>query len=69
MKPNCRLLPKLTFSLFTSLALTTLPTRATELINFPFNEGTGPTVTDTASALIGTFGTQQDPFADTVVAA
>jgi hypothetical protein len=67
MKPNCRLLPKITFTLLTSLALTTLPTRATELINFPFNEGTGPTVTDTASALIGTLGTQQDPFADTVV--
>lgn len=67
MKPNCRLLPKLTFTLLSSLALAALPTRAAELINFPFNEGTGSTVTDTASALVGTLGTQQDPFADTVV--
>lgn len=66
MKLNCRLLtkPKLTF--FVALALATLPMRAAELINFPFNEGTGPTVTDTASALVGTLGTQQNPSVDYV---
>ncbi|MBE0542353.1 MAG: hypothetical protein IH623_13280 [Verrucomicrobia bacterium] len=40
---------------------------AQPLIHFPFNEGTGPTVTDTASGLVGTMGTQQDPVADAVV--
>lgn len=39
---------------------------AQPLINFPFNEGSGPTVTDTASGLVGTLGTQQDPLVDYV---
>lgn len=67
MKLNCRLRAKLKFSLLATLALATLQMRGTELINFPFNEGAGPTVTDTASALVGALGTQQDPLMDTVV--
>jgi len=66
MKPTCRLNTKLKFTLLAMLALAVPQVRGTELINFPFNEGTGPTVTDTASSLIGTLGTQQDPFLDTV---
>lgn len=41
-------------------------THSDQLLNFPFNEGTGSTTRDTASGLIGIFGTQLDPTVDTV---
>lgn len=40
---------------------------AQPIIHFPFNEGSGPTVTDIASGLVGVMGTQQDPVVDAVV--
>lgn len=58
MKPNCRLLTQFTSTLLAALALVSLPTRAAQLINFPLNEGTGNTITDTASGLTGYFGAQ-----------
>jgi hypothetical protein len=36
------------------------------LISFPFNEGSGSNVTDTASGLVAAFGTQQNPAVDYV---
>src|SRR5688572_3048593 len=39
---------------------------AAPLISFPFNEGSGGTVTDTTSGLIGTLGVQQNPTVDYV---
>ena len=36
------------------------------LVDFPFNEGSGSTTTDTASGLTGTFGLSQDPVSDYV---
>ena len=42
------------------------PSEAALLINFPFNEGSGSNVTDTASSLIGTLGVQQNPAVDYV---
>src|SRR5687767_6752182 len=39
---------------------------ATQLINFGFNEGTGTSITDSASGLTGVFGAQQDPATDYV---
>ncbi|MCW5552687.1 MAG: hypothetical protein KIS67_11090 [Verrucomicrobiae bacterium] len=40
---------------------------AQPIVHFPFNEGNGPTLTDTASGLVATMGTQQDPVADAVI--
>lgn len=36
------------------------------LLNFPFNEGTGTTTTDTVNNLVGVLGVAQDPAIDTV---
>src|SRR5688500_15790208 len=41
-------------------------TTAAPLINFPFNEGSGSTTTDTVSGLVGVLGVAQDPVVDTV---
>ncbi len=44
----------------------TMQTPAAQLVNFPFNEGTGSNTIDTASALVGWFGPYQNPAADFV---
>jgi hypothetical protein len=41
-------------------------THADPLLNFPFNEGTGSTTTDTVNNLAGVLGVPQDPAVDTV---
>ena len=40
--------------------------QAAQLLNFPFNEGSGTTTADTASGLTGKFGLQQNPLVDYV---
>ncbi len=39
---------------------------AAPLLNFPFNEGTGSTTTDTVNGVVGVLGVAQDPAVDTV---
>ncbi len=48
------------------LLLQAAPARANLLINFPFNEGTGITTTDTAAGAVGWFGCQ-NPVTDKVL--
>lgn len=55
--------PGAALSLFAAFAI--LTTTAEPLIYLPFNEGTGTTVTDTASGLVGTVGVPQNPDTDT----
>jgi hypothetical protein len=45
----------------TALLTAGIQAPAAQLINFPFNEGTGLSATDTATGLIGWFGPYQDP--------
>jgi len=40
--------------------------RAQPILNFPFNEGSGLTTTDSANGLVGELGNQQDPLVDYV---
>ncbi len=44
----------------------TIPTQADLLVSFPFNEGSGTNVADTAQGLQGYFGYRCDPAVDTV---
>lgn len=44
-----------------------LPGQAEPLLNFPFNEGTGYTTTDTVHGLVGMLGAPLNPATDTVM--
>lgn len=66
MQKNPKTPMKLKYILLALTAAISVQVRATELINFQFNEGTGGTVTDTASSLVGLLGVQQNPSTDYV---